>query len=167
MRRPEFSRLTALDQIGEGGLCTTVEADGSECRALGVRFDVPAISELRCSWRLVQLQQGKVAAAGLLRAAVTRVCVASLEEFEMEVAENFSLRFVPAGQESREIDLEAIDEVPFAGTAIDLGEATAEQLALALDPYPRRPGSELGDVGANTHEPAGPFAALRGRGQRH
>ena len=43
-----------------------------------------------------------------------------------------------------------------AGT-IDLGEAAAEQLALALDPYPRAPGAVL----EMEEEPeAAPFAAL-------
>ncbi len=44
---------------------------------------------------------------------------------------------------------------------IDLGEALAEQLALALDPYPRKPGaklpSEASDDGAN------PFSALKAK----
>ena len=60
--------------------------------------------------------------------------------------------------ESDELDLEAEDEIPYEGTSIDLGEAASEQLALALDPFPRKPGAELpGSVGP--HE-SGAFAAL-------
>jgi hypothetical protein len=39
--------------------------------------------------------------------------------------------------------LEGPDEIFFGVEVIDLGAALAEQLALALDPYPRRPGAAL------------------------
>jgi hypothetical protein len=57
----------------------------------------------------------------------------------------------------------------------DLGEAVAEQLALALDPYPRAPGAELpaeaAEAGSEEGEatapgPAAPFAALAGLRRR-
>ncbi len=35
------------------------------------------------------------------------------------------------------------DELPYEGGVLDLGEAAAEQLALALEPYPRAPGEEI------------------------
>jgi hypothetical protein len=41
---------------------------------------------------------------------------------------------------------------------IDLGEATTEQLALALDPFPRKPGAEIPPEAKEA--PEGPFAAL-------
>jgi hypothetical protein len=44
---------------------------------------------------------------------------------------------------------------------LDLGEAVAEQLALALDPYPRVPGAELPEIESDPQER--PFAALRRR----
>jgi uncharacterized metal-binding protein YceD (DUF177 family) len=53
------------------------------------------------------------------------------------------------------------------GGAIDLGELAAEELALNLDPYPRKPGAELaaelGSVQPENEQRSGdsPFAALR------
>ncbi len=41
------------------------------------------------------------------------------------------------------VDLESDAAEPFDGDAIDIGEAVAQQLALALDPYPRAPGVSL------------------------
>ena len=52
---------------------------------------------------------------------------------------------------------------PFTTAAsIDIGEAAAETLALALDPYPRAPdaGEALKAAGVKGEEEAGPFAAL-------
>ena len=48
------------------------------------------------------------------------------------------------------------------GATIDLGEATVEQLALALDPFPRKPGIALPEEAAEAPDTpircAGPFA---------
>jgi uncharacterized metal-binding protein YceD (DUF177 family) len=48
------------------------------------------------------------------------------------------------------------------GTAIDLGSAIADTLALSLDPYPRSASAEaaLRDAGVLSEEEAGPFAVL-------
>jgi uncharacterized metal-binding protein YceD (DUF177 family) len=35
---------------------------------------------------------------------------------------------------------------PLSGNMLDVGEIVAEQLSLAADPYPRRPGAKLEDV---------------------
>jgi hypothetical protein len=57
--------------------------------------------------------------------------------------------------------LESPDEIPYAGDSIDLGAVLAEQLALSLDPYPRKPGAALPPEAAD--EPETPFSILRGR----
>ena len=64
----------------------------------------------------------------------------SAEEFPATVTEAFTVRFVPAGTEDDDPDPESVDEIPYAGGRLDLGEAAAEQLALALDPFPHKPG---------------------------
>ena len=48
------------------------------------------------------------------------------------------------------------------GETVDLGEALAEQLALALDPYPRAPTADtrIKEIGILSEEEAGPFGAL-------
>jgi uncharacterized metal-binding protein YceD (DUF177 family) len=84
-----------------------------------------------------------VVATGRLEASVVQTCVVSLEDFESPVAEDFVVHFVPEGTESDDPDPESVDEIPYGGDTIDLGEAAAEQLALSLDPYPRRPDATL------------------------
>ena len=155
---PEFQRLLAIDRIGPGGLDDTVRADAAECAALALRLGVPALPSLECAFRLTAGPAGFVHAVGRLRARVDRICVVTLDAFETAVDEAFSLDFVPAGHESEEIDPESDDEVPYEGGAIDLGEAAAEQLALVLDPYPRKPGVTLPEDDAAQAD--SPFAAL-------
>ena len=82
----------------------------------------------------------------------------SLEPVTQAVSEVFRLRFVPEGDERDLMDPESPDEIGHDGRTIDLGEAAAEQLALALDPYPRADGAEL-DPSA-TEDEGGAFAGL-------
>ena len=156
---PEFHRPVSLDRIGPQGLDMTVEATPAECAALAVRMDLPAVLAVSCAFHLIREGRDKVSARGVLQATVKQTCVISLEDFDAPVTEVFQVRFVPSGEESDDIDPESDDEIPFEGNLIDLGEAAAEQLGLALDPYPRMPGVELPavDDGPEPH----PFAALR------
>ncbi len=158
----EFSRRVPVGRIGGGGLELDVEATGAECCALARRLQLPAVASLRCRFRLSPPLAGQVAAEAELRAEVTRICVVSLEPFEAVVGERFALRFVPEGAEADEIDPEAPDECPYVGDAIDLGESAVEQLALALDPYPRMPGLTPPQPPQEADRPDGPhpFAAL-------
>ena len=72
----------------------------------------------------------------------------------------FDAMFVPEDEVREELGPDDIDEIPYSGGTIDLGEAAAEQLALALDPYPRIDGAAMPDFDG---EDTGPFAALARR----
>jgi len=66
-----------------------------------------------------------------------------------------------AEEEELELEPESLDgpdEIPYTGGLIDLGAALAEQLALSLPPYPRKPGAELPPEARD--DSANPFAAL-------
>jgi uncharacterized metal-binding protein YceD (DUF177 family) len=156
---PEFHRPLSLDRIGAHGLDMTVEATASECAALAVRMNLPAVLSVSCVFHLIRESRDKILARGVLHARITQTCVISLEDFDVLLEEGFQVRFVPAGEESDDIDPESDDEIPFGGNIIDPGEAAAEQLGLALDPYPRMPGVEMPAV-EDDPEPH-PFAALR------
>ena len=161
----ELRRMLPLDRLGTGWTEFVVEAGDGECQALAARLEIPSVLALRCRFRLKAGRRGVVAAEGMLDARLVRECVVTLEPFEVEVAEAFRVRFVPAERlaeepEDAEVDPDSDDEVGYEGQSIDLGEAAAEQLALGLDPYPRRPGVAL----AEDEAPAvgGAFAALAG-----
>ena len=157
---PEFPYPVSLDRIGPQGLTLSIEATPAECAALAVRMKLPAVHTLSCVFHLIREGRDNVLGRGHLRARITQTCVVSLEDFEAPLEETFQVRFVPSGEESDDIDPEADDEIPFEGNFIDLGEAAAEQLALALDPYPRMPGATLADPDAEAERH--PFAALAG-----
>jgi uncharacterized metal-binding protein YceD (DUF177 family) len=136
---PEFSRPLAVAHIAPAGQTVRVEATAAECGALARRFRLPAIESLACRFSLHREGRGIVAATGLLSARVVQTCVVTLEDFAAPVEERFALRFVPEGTESEVFDPDSADEIAYAGGVLDLGEAAAEELALALNPWPRKP----------------------------
>ncbi len=160
----ELHRPLAVARVDAEGMEIEVTAQPGECAALAKRMRLPRLDALCCRFRLSALGGGVLLAQGHLLARALRVCVVTLEEFEAVTEEHFRLRFVPAGQESENDDPETDDEIPYCDGEIDLGEAAAEQLALALDPYPRRPGASLPEAAGTAAEH--PFAALAERARR-
>ena len=139
----EFSRLVPLSKAGPSRLTLTIQASAEECAALARRMDIPAVQHLTCAYALTRdaADAGIIVAVGRLRGRMTRICVVSAEEFDVDVTDDFRVRFVPAGTERDEVDPDLDDEIPYEGTLLDLGEAATEQLGLALDPYPRMDGA--------------------------
>ncbi len=189
-QQPEMSRRIQVRTLGTArpgavALDTTVDASPAECVALARRLDVPAVHAVQCRFRLCGADaSGRVTADGLLQASLDQVCVATLDEFTAAVAERFTVRFVPADQMPDQrlpdevdgevaLDPDEDDDLPYVNGTIDLGEAAAEQLALALDPYPRKPGAalppEIGsvdlphDAAEAAQDRPNPFAVLAAR----
>ncbi|TAK16635.1 MAG: DUF177 domain-containing protein, partial [Rhizorhabdus sp.] len=107
-----------------------------------------------------------ILAEGRVRAMAEQACVATGGPVPVAIDEAFSLRFVPEGDaEEIELDVEDCDTIDYSGSAVDLGEAIAETLALSLDPFPRAPDAEavLKAAGILSEDEvvSGPFAALK------
>ena len=162
---PELHRPIATDRIGTAGLDVLVEATAAESAALAIRMKLPEITALTCRFRLERDSADSLLAHGHLIARVVQTCVVSHEDFGNLIEERFTVRFVEAGHETEDPDPESLDEIAFAKGVIDLGEAAAEQLALALDPYPRAPGAEMPDIA--DEQLAHSFGALDGLRRRH
>jgi len=165
---PEFSRPLAVARIGPPGRRETLIADAAEREALARRFAIPAIDRLEATLSLAPAKGGVVTAEGFLRAAVTQSCVVTLEPVEETIEVALRLRFIPEGDEPSD-DPDTPDEIEIEAGMIDLGEVVAEQLSLALDPYPRAPGAALPPLLAPPEDPppepakVHPFAALKAR----
>jgi uncharacterized metal-binding protein YceD (DUF177 family) len=154
----ELHRPIAVGRIGPAGLDATVEAAADELSALAHRMGLPAVLALTCVFHLHRDAAHRLVARGHLRAKVMQTCVILLEDFRATVDEKFTVLFVPAGEEAEDDDPDTPDEIGYQDGVIDLGEAAAEQLALALDPYPRAPGAELPDSANDPEDHQ--FAAL-------
>lgn len=166
----EFSRLYRLDALSAEPIRVEIDAGTEEREALARRFGLLSLDSLAAEAALHR--SGEAATAiGRLRARVTQSCVGSGEPVEAEVAEPFQVDFRPLPADARpdeEIELGEgeLDVVFYEGGAVDLGEAVAQTLLLALDPYPRSPAAEaaLRAAGVKGEEEAriesSPFSAL-------
>jgi uncharacterized metal-binding protein YceD (DUF177 family) len=161
MSEPEFSRLIDARQVTPKAV--TIEATADERKALARRFGIVAVHQLQATVRLERAGE-VVAAHGRLSASIVQSCAVSGEDLPVRIDEPLALRFVPAKPvDVEEIELEAdeLDEIPFEGDAFDLGEAVAQSLALAIDPYATGPEAERVRKEVLSDEAAsGPFAAL-------
>jgi len=167
----EFSRLYRLDALSGEPRSVHIEAEPAELEALAARFGIVGIGALAADAQLSRLGDA-VAAAGTLRATVTQSCIATAEPVGQRVEEAFRIDFrpLPDARSDEEIELteDELDVVFYEGGAIDLGEAVAQTLLLALDPYPRSPAAEaaLRKAGVRSEEEAraesSPFAVLKG-----
>ncbi|ATY32898.1 YceD family protein [Sphingomonas psychrotolerans] len=173
---PEFPRPHRLDQIGTVETNVEIEARPEECAALARRFDLVAIERLRARFTLRRAATGFLA-TGHLSSAVTQSCGVTGDPLPATIEEDFAIRFLPEpGEDETHDDIELAEEemdtVFYAGSALDLGEAAAETLALALDPFPRSPAAAeaLREAGVISEEEAAPLsplaAALKGKLQK-
>lgn len=159
---PEFSRPERIDQIGSAERTVAIVADDAERAALARRFGLLSIERLEGRFA-VRAEAGGVLATGIVSAAVTQACVATGEPVPATVDEPVSLRFVEqfgGGEDELELAADALDTLLIEGGAIDLGEAAAETMALALDPFPRSPSANatLAEMGVRSEDEVEPEA---------
>lgn len=167
MNAPEFSRTRRLDTLGGSPVLLRIEADEAERAALAERFGLLAVRAL--SGDLSVLRDGDaVRVKGQVTAEVDQACIATGDPVPARIEEPLSLRFVPEEEiaDADEVELAEpdCDIVGYAGAAIDLGEAVAETMALALDSFPRSPNAEaaLRAAGVIPEEDARPIGAFAG-----
>lgn len=161
---PEFSRIWRLDALGIDRQ-VEIEADAAERAALAVRFGLQSLDSLSASATFHPVAAG-IEASGRMKAKAVQSCVITAEPVPTRIDQPFTIRFVApdAAPESEELELDAedCDVMDHDGHGIDLGEAIAQTLGLALDPYPRAPSADarIKEIGILSEEEAGPFGAL-------
>lgn len=165
MIEPEFSRLIDLRQVNDQPL--VLEPDETEKRRLSGRFGITAIDTMRAQVKLAMAGED-VTVQGRLTAAIVQPCAISGEDFPVLIDEPISLRFTRehiahAPDEEIEITADDCDVIEYEGTAFDLGEAIAQTLALAIDPFAEGPDADRARAEHNLSgdADAGPFAMLR------
>lgn len=165
---PPFSLLVAVRTIGDDGLRGQFEADAKQRAALAEAFELGRLDLFQGDYALTPIRNGKYALDATYKARLAQQCVVSLESIENEVAETFKIEFVPEaeGGSRQFLDLapDGIPAEPYSGGQVDVGAALAQQLSLAVDPYPRKAGAKLDwtseEDGDDSAEPPGPFSAL-------
>jgi uncharacterized metal-binding protein YceD (DUF177 family) len=183
--KSEIERIVDLDRMGPGGAAVEVTASDSERAALAKRFGFLALPAFSARVTVDRRPGDQVVVEGRLRGRVVQACVLTLDPVSQDLDETFRVVFKRGfadehDPESGEAVLSAQPDAPepLSGNLLDVGEIVAEQLSLAVDPYPRRPGARLEDVlpkprregrkgpGEHRRHPFAGLAALRDKPRR-
>lgn len=161
---PEFSRPFDVRQLDHRAV--QLVADEAERAALARRFGIVRIDRLEAEI-VLERDGAALDARGTLSADIVQSCAVSAEDLPVAIRAPLAFRFIPATSAPRpdeevELDADALDEIEFTGTSVDLGEAVAQSVALEIDPFATGPGAEEArrKAGLLDEQAAGPFAAL-------
>lgn len=150
---PEFSRPVDVTSLGSKGRYFKFQANEAEKTALARRYSVLSVDDLYVDCRITPAGKGSFRLAATYSATVIQSCGISLTPVAEKISEEFTLTLQHPSRQRRkeftEIDFspEEEDTEFLASNLIDVGEMTAQQLSLEINPYPRRQnvtGVELG-----------------------
>ena len=144
MSAPEFSRMVRARPAPPERIA--IDAGEAERAALAERFAVVAIPSLHAEVSFTP-DGDAIEARGTLTAELVQACAVSGEDFPVRIEEPLNLRFVREArsvdpEEEAELPADEPDEIEFTGDAFDLGEAVAQSLGLAIDPFAEGPNAD-------------------------
>ncbi len=152
-QKSEITRIVDLERLGASGSALEVVATESERQALARRFGFLGLPAFSARVSVDRRPGGRVVVEGRLRGKVLQACILTLEPVTQELDDAFRIVFKQDLDEERDpetgealLNAQIDAPEPLQGNLLDVGEIVAEQLSLAADPYPRRPGVKLEDV---------------------
>jgi len=135
------------------GITVTFEADPNQSRELARNHGLLSVERFSAELVVRPWKKDGVQVSGRVKADITQACVVTLEPLPSRIDEDVSAIFVPENSrlaridgENAEIVLQAEgDDLPevFSGESVDVGALAEEFFELAIDPYPRKSGSEV------------------------
>jgi len=158
--RLPFSEVVRINEIG-AGLERHLVPDADAVKRIVKALDLASLTSFEADLKIAPGHVGWTL-TGRVVATLEQVCGITLDPLPVKVDERFSVDLVEAVEpETDEIEVTMDDESPdvIEEGRIDLGQYAVEQLALTLDPFPRKPGAEF----VQPEEPAeiSPFAVLK------
>lgn len=163
--RPEFSHIVKLSEIGSSPRSGKLSANEEERQKLAQRFDLPKITSLDATY-ILHAGADRIGFSGRIESDLQQRCSVTGESFQVRLREEFEIAFVPemkieGTDEEIELTEEDCDIIEYDNGQIDLGEAIAQTLYLALPPFPRGPNADVvAREMLKSEEEAGPFGAL-------
>lgn len=149
MKIPGFYRLMSRLDVPDNGVDVHLIANDQARAQLAERFGLLSLDVFRADLVVTVWRKRGMRAEGRIQASLSQACVVTLEPVPEAIDEAITLLFYPedlSGRQQLEVMIDPLDEEPpdaLPLEGVDLGEAVAEQLALALNPYPRLPGAKL------------------------
>jgi uncharacterized metal-binding protein YceD (DUF177 family) len=171
-----FSHPIDATALPAKGRVYDLEADAAARARIARALGLESLDRLTAHLAVTPGRGGSVEVAGSFAAEAVQACVVSLQPVPARLAQDIARRFVAAPESPVDkknaapeaegwVDPDGEVADPLLGGTIDLGDIVTEELALALDPYPRAPGVAFAGIApaagaASSESEAGPFAAL-------
>jgi len=163
----EFSHVIKISEVGNHSRNLRLSADKAARSGLMARFDLAALEGLEAEISLKH-EGDAVIATGRFTASLAQFCIATHDPVPAKLDEVIHIQFIAEPTLNGEVELELApedcDTMFHDGQTIDLGEAVAQSLGLALNPYPRSTEAEkiLKAAGVKSEEDVAPVGALAG-----
>lgn len=139
--------------MGPNGAALEIAASDSERAALAKRFGFLGLPAFSARVTVDRQPGGQIVVEGRLRGRIVQACILTLDPVTQDLDEAFRIVFKQDLAEERDpesgealVSAQTDAPEPLPGNQLDVGEIVAEQLSLAADPYPRKPGVKLEDV---------------------
>jgi len=179
--QPEFSRIVNCEKLPSSGKSYNIEASPEERAALVERLPIDSLESLEAEFSVVPGAGDRILLTGRLHAAIRQTCVVTLEPIESEIDVSIDRTYSASAkpywgpEDEPDEDGNSIRGGPTKNVpdpleplekgGIDIGEVASEELAIEIDPFPRRHGAELKASPAVSGEYQGedvknPFAVL-------
>ncbi|MFM8820383.1 MAG: YceD family protein [Phenylobacterium sp.] len=158
-----------LGDLANGPVRRHLEADATERAVIAEQIGVETLASLSADFVVRPWMDG-CEVKGRFQAEVIQICGVTLEPFSQSLEGEIELRFAPPGSPSLvdptegevEVSLDAPDPPDLLrDDKAPLDEILLEHLALAVDPFPRRPDAVFQWEPDNRE--SSPFAILKGR----
>lgn len=142
-------------RLPQKGMPVRIDADATQREALAKTHGLEAVASFVANLLVISWKRNGVRVSGTVKAEITQTCVVTLEPLEATIDEEVEGLFLPEdsklGRQGFEsggeivLDVEG-DDAPetFSGDYIDVGALSEEYFGLAIDPYPRKQGVQLG-----------------------
>ena len=169
-----ISQMVPVARLPASGMPVAINATDKELKFLAKAHDLVAVHSFAASLLIKKWRKDGVKITGTVAARIVQNCVVTLEPVESGLAAEVDALFVPEGSKLAHVAVSQNHEMlldfdgpdapeTFTGGVIDAGAVAEEFFALAIDPYPRKPGAELtfeGDPDETPAERPSPFANL-------
>lgn len=165
---PGFERIYNLGSLGRAGDEVTVSAHGEELARIAQWAKVRSLSSFEATVELRMLSPERFHYDADLRCEIVQDCVVTLEPVRtvLERKIHRELHLTDSIQLDQEVVVDTSSEDDDVREEIqslryDLAGPLLEELALAIDPYPRAPGVAFDPPPDPQVRPESPFAVLK------
>lgn len=146
-----MKQIFVVDNLPKAGFELTLKATDQECIELAAHIGAEHVANFTADLFIKQWRRGGVYIEGKFSTQITQLCSLSLEPFEVQISEKIDQKFfattkLPSLNDKNEGEMLDNDLDPpeaLIDGNLDIFDYLAENLLLQLDPYPKKPGSQL------------------------